>query len=217
VLVITTTKRMLHRVLGNTANLRPAVTFHCILVVCTASLKERLVGTPATGNNSDLGTSERRDGLLTTGRKPKTGGALVFIVGDDYGKATRATGECAAVPNLSLNVADDGALRHLLQWEDIADGQGGLLPAVDELSRVHALCGDHELGVALVAVCIQELDLGDGGTTPRIVEDLLDDAPDVPAPLSVVDRTELDGALARPGVRLEDGGLSLSLGLLSSQ
>jgi len=138
-------------------------------------------------------------------------------MGDDYSEATRAAGECAAVPNLSLNVADDGALRHLLQWKDIANGQGGLLPAVDELSRVHALCGDHELSVALVAVCIQELNLGNGGTTPRIVEDLLDDAPNVPAPLSVVDRTKLDGALARPGVRLEDGGLSLSLGLLSSQ
>jgi len=217
VLVITSTERVLHRVLGHTTNLGPAVSLYSILVVRTASLEERLVGTPSASNNSDLSTSERRDGLLTAGRKPETGGALVFVVRNDDSEATRATGKGATVPNLGLNVADNCTLGHLFQWKDVADRQGGLLPAVDELTGVHALSGDHELSVTLVAVSIQELNLGNRGAAPGIVEDLLDNAPDVPAPFRVVNRTELDGALARPGVRLEDRGLTLSLGLLTSQ
>ena len=215
VLVVTTTERMLHRVLRHTPDLRPAVTLDSILVVRAASLEERLVGTAATSDNTDLGTGEGGDGLLAARRKAKTGRALVLVVRDDNSEATRAAGEGAAVSDAGLNVADNGTLRNLLQREHVADGEGGLLSAVNELPGVHALGGDHELRIALVSVSVKELDLSDGSAPPRVVKDLLDDTADIATSLGVVDGSELHGALSGARVGLEDRGLSLPLGLFS--
>lgn len=214
-LVVTTTERMLHRVLRHTPDLRPAVALDSVLVVRAASLEERLVGTATAGDNTDLGSGERGDGLLAARREAKTGRALVLVVRDDNGEATRAASEGAAVSNAGLNVADNGTLRDLLQRENVANGEGCLLSAVNKLSSVHALGSDHELSITLVSVSVQELDLRDGSAAPRVVEDLLDDTADIATPLSIVDGSELHGALSGACVGLEDRGLSLPLGLLS--
>mmetsp|Transcript_21967 Transcript_21967/g.47881 ORF Transcript_21967/g.47881 Transcript_21967/m.47881 type:complete len:172 (-) Transcript_21967:235-750(-) len=115
---------------------------------------------------------------------------------------------------MGLDVADDGTLGDGAEGKDVAYVESGLLTAVDELAGVHALGGDEELGVALVPVGVKELDLGDGRTTTGIMDDLLDDATDVAVLLGVVDGTELHGTLAGADVSLEDGGLTLTLGLL---
>jgi hypothetical protein len=65
VLVVTTTVGVLHRVLGNTTNLGPAVPLDRVLVVGPTGLQERLVGTAAAGNDADLGPDRRGDRLLS--------------------------------------------------------------------------------------------------------------------------------------------------------
>lgn len=216
VLVVTTTEGMLHGVLRHTTNLGPAVALDGVLVVGAPGLQERLVRASSAGDDANLGADLGGDGLLPAGGETEAGGALVLVVGDDHGEAPGSAGEGAAVADLGLDVAHDGALGDLLQGEDVADAQRGLLAAVDELAGVHALRGDHELRVALEAVGVEELDLGDGRAPPGVVQDLLHHAADVPPALGVVDGAELHGPLARAGVRLEDGGLSLSLRLEST-
>ena len=109
-------------------------------------------------------------------------------MGDDDGEATGSASERTPIADLGLDVADDGTLRHLLQRQDITDVQRRLLPAVDELSRVHPLGRDHQLRIALETVRVQELDLGHGSAAAGIVEDFLDDAADVASAFGVVDR-----------------------------
>ena len=81
------------------------------------------------------------------------------------------------------------------------------------MSRVHALRADEQLVVTLVPVRVEELDLRDRRTASGVVQDLLDDATDVTLLLGIIQRTELHGTLAGTDVSLEDGGLTLSLGL----
>jgi hypothetical protein len=216
VLVVTTTERMLHRVLCNTTNLGPAVTLHGVLVVSTSSLEQGLVSTSTSGNNTDLGTDIGLDSLLTSRGKTKTGGSLILIVGDDNSEAARSTGKGTPVTNAGLNVAHNGTLGNLTQGKNISNGQGSLLSAVDELTSVHTLSGNHKLSVPLVAVRIQELDLGNWSTTTRVVHDVLDNTTDVSTTLSVVDGTKLHSSLTGADVSLEDGGLTLPLCLLVS-
>ena len=213
VLVVTTTVGMLYGVLSNTTNLGPAVALDGVLVVSTTSLEKRLVGTSTTGNNTNLSTDVGLDGLLTSGGKTKTGGALVLIVGDNDSEAARTTGEGAAITDLGLDVADDGTLGDGGKRKDVSYIKGGLLTTVDELAGVHALGGDDELSITLVTVGVEELNLGDGSTTTGVMNDLLDDTTDVAMLLGVVDGTKLRSTLAGTGVRVEDGGLTLTLGL----
>jgi len=205
---------MLHWILRHTTDLGPGVALDGVLVVRTSGLQERLVQTSSTSDHANLGTNSGRDSLLSARGETQAGSALVLVVGDDDGEAARAAGKGAAITDTGLNVAHDGTLGHLLQRQDVADVKRRLLATVDELASIHTLSGDHELGVALESVRVQELDLGHRGATPGVVEDLLDHAAHVATALGVVDRAKLDGALAGPVVGLEDGGLTLSLGLL---
>jgi len=211
VLVVTTSEGMLDGILRHTSHLGPAVTLDSVLVVGTSSLQQRLISTSTSGNNTDLGTDERRNSLLSSRGKTKTGGSLFLIVGDDDSEASGSTGESATVTDTGLDVAHNGTLGNLLQGKHVSDGQSGLLSAVDELSGVHTLSSNHELSVALEAVSIQELNLGDSGTPSGVMEDFLDNTTDVSATLGVVDGSKLDGTLTRARVGLEDGGLTLSL------
>ena len=214
-LMVTTTVGMLYGILGNTTNLRPAVTLDGILMVGTAGLEEGLVGTATSGDDTDLGTDVGGDSLLATRGEAKAGGALLIVVRNDNSETAGATGEGTTVTDAGLDVADDGTLGDGPEGQDIADIESCLLTAVNELSGVHALGGDEELSVTLVAVGVKELDLGDRSATTGIVDDLLDNSTDVAVLLGVVDGTELHGTLAGADVSLEDGGLALALGLLS--
>mmetsp|Transcript_24236 Transcript_24236/g.38015 ORF Transcript_24236/g.38015 Transcript_24236/m.38015 type:complete len:302 (-) Transcript_24236:49-954(-) len=211
VLMVTSSEGMLHGVLSHTTNLGPAVTLHGVFVVGTSSLKQRLVSTSTSGNNSDLGTDIRLHSLLTSRGKTETGGTLVLIMGDDNSEAAGSTCKSTTVTNLGLNVAHNGTLGHLLQRKNITNGQGSLLSAVDELTSVHTLSSNHKLSVPLVTVSIQELDLGNGSSTTRVVHDVLDDTTDVSTTFGVVDGTKLHSSLAGACVSLEDGGLTLPL------
>lgn len=212
-LMITTTVGMLYRIFSHTTNLGPAVALYGVLVVGSSSLEQRLVGTASSGNDTNLGTDGRWDGLFTTRRKTQTSCSLIFVVGDNNRKGTRASGKGTTVSTLGLDVANNGSLWNLVQWQDISNRQSGLLSTVDELSCVHAFCAQKELIVSLVSVSIQELHLGYRGATTRIMEDFLDNSTDVSLLLSIVKRTKLDRTLASTDMCLEDGGFTLSLGL----
>ena len=215
-LVVTSTERVLHGILRHTPDLWPAVALHGVLVVGPPGLEQGLVRAAAPGNDSHLRPHSGCDGLLPPRGEAEAGRALVLVVRYHDREAPRAPGEGAAIAHARLNVAYDGPLRDLLQRQDVPDGERRLLPAVHELAGVHPLCCHHELHVALEAVRVEELDLGHGCAAAGVVEDLLDDAADVPTALGVVDGSKLHGPLASAHVRLEDGGLSLTLGLSTS-
>jgi len=212
-LVVTSSVGMLYGILGYTTNLRPAVTLDSILVVGTSGLQQRLIGTTTSGNNSDLGTDVRRHGLLSSGRKTKLRGSLFLVVGDNDGVGTGAAGECTAVTALGLNVADNGSLGDRCQRQDITTGKTGLLSAVNELSTVHTFGTQEQFIVTLVSVTVEELNTAHRGTSTGVVHDLLNDTSNVTLLLGVIKRSKLDGSLSGARMRLEDGGLTLSLRL----
>jgi len=211
VLMVTSSVGMLYGVLSYTTNLGPAVTLDGVLVVGVSSLEKGLIGTSTSGNNTNLGTDTGRNGLLSSRGKTKTGGSLILIVGYYNSECSRSTSEGTTVTNLSLNVAHDGSLRYRGERKDVSYGKSSLLSAVNVLSRVHTLSGDHKLIVPLEAVGIEELNLGHRSTTTRIVKDLLYNSLDVSVLLGVINGTKLYSSLASAGVCLEDGGLTLPL------
>jgi len=210
-LVVTSSVRMLYGILSYTTNLRPAVTLDGVLVVRTSCLQQGLVGTTATSDNSDLRTNTGGDSLLSSGRKSKLGGSLVKVVGDNNCVGTRASGERTTVTTLGFDVADNGSLGDRGKRQDITARKTGLLTAVDELTAVHTFGTEEQFIVALVSVMVHELDAAHGSTSTGVVQDLLDNTSDVTLLLSVIKRSELDGALSCAGMRTEDRRLTLSL------
>lgn len=228
-LMVTTTVGMLHRVHGNTTHLRPAVTLHLVLVVGTTGLQDGLVNTTTAGNDADHSAICRWDDLLGTRWELDTGLLGIGIVSDDGGVVARSTSQTATITGLLLQIADDGTFRHLAKWHYIANLQGSLTAAVDELASVHAFGGDEHLLADLVAIGITEVNDSQRCATTGIVNDILkitnkyaishihvlllpyltkaylDDAANVARALGKVQRTQLGGSLALLDVRLEDG------------
>ena len=109
------------------------------------------------------------------------------------------------IPDLMLEVANNAALRHLADRQNVANSQLRLLAAVNELTSVHALGGYEKLLLQTMLVAVAELNNGEGGTTTRIVNNVLDDTLHVSVALSKVERAELGSALPVLGVGLENG------------
>lgn len=205
VLVVTTTVGVIHGVHSNTTSTGPVVALGLELVVRTASLEQRLVDTATTGDDTDGSTAATRDGLLGTGGKTDAGLVLVGRVTDHGSVVAGCPGERTTVTDLLLDVADNGTLRALRNRENVADGKGRLLAAVNEGTSVETLGGDESLLAELVAVGVAEDDAGKRSTTASIVDDLLHNTPHVTVALREVEGTELRRRLVVVGVRLEDG------------
>lgn len=118
---------------------------------------------------------------------------------DDGHVVARSPAQRSPVTHLLLNVRDDGTFRDGAEREDVADGEGGVLAGVDELTSVHALVGNEGLGVKLVAVGVAEGDFGERGTTAGVVDDLFYDTADITMALSVVESSELCGCFVEAG------------------
>lgn len=159
------------------------------------SLEQRLVCSATTSDNTDHTTDAGLDDLLGTRGELDTGLALVGVVANDGDVVTRGTAKSTTVAHLLLDVGDNGTLGAGSEREDVADGEGSVLAGVDELAGVHALVGDEGLGVELEAVGVTEDDLGQGGTTAGVVDDLLHDTTNIAVSLSEVEGTELGGGL----------------------
>lgn len=203
VLVVSSSVGVVHRVHGHTSGSGPRVSLGSHGVVLSAGLEERLVDSSTTGDNSDDGSASRRDDLLGAGREPDSGLAIL-TVSNDGGVVSGGPGERSSVSNLLLDVADDGSLRALGDGEDVADVEGGLLSAVDERSGGDSLGGDEGLLSELVSVRVSEDDGGEGGTSSSVVDDVLDNTPDVTVLLGEVDVPQPGRGLVVVRVGLED-------------
>lgn len=146
------------------------VTLGTELVERTTSLEQRLINTSTTRNDTHSRTSSARHGLLRSGRKTNTGLVVVGVVADNGSVVAGGTGERTAVADLLLDVADDGTFGALADREDVADGERGLLAAVDEGAGVQAFGGDEGLLAELVPVGVTEDHAGEGGTTVFVFE-----------------------------------------------
>ncbi|OAY68215.1 Subtilisin-like protease SBT3.3 [Ananas comosus] len=138
-------------------------------------------------------------------------GAVIGVVGDDDGVIPGASGEDPAIPNVVLDVAHDGTLGDGSEGEHVPDHERGLAAAVHELARVHALGADEELLLVLVAEGVAEGDAREGGAAPGVVDDVGDDALEVPVALAEVEGPEPRGALAVVRVGAEHGSRTLTL------
>jgi len=211
VLMVTTTVRMLNGVHSHTTHVRPAVTLHSVLVVSTASLEHRLIGTSTTGNEANHGAARGLHSLLHTRRKTDAGGAVSLVVGDDGGVVAGGTSDATSVTGLLLNVADDGTLGDRGEVEHVADSQLSLGTTVDELASVHTLSSNEELLLGLELVGVSEGHASKRGTTSRVVDDLLDNTLGVSMAFSIVQRAELSCTLASTVVGLEDSTSAFTL------
>ena len=144
-LVVSSSVGMVDGVHGNTTSLGPLVALDSELVLGARRLKEGLVGTGTTGNNTDHTTGGRVDDLLGARGKLDAGLAGVMVVTNDGNVVAGSTAERTTVTSLLLNVGNNGTLGHGPEREDVADGQRGLLSGVDELAGVHALIGNETI------------------------------------------------------------------------
>ena len=133
-------------------------------MVLAAGLQEGLVDTTTTGNDTDGSTAAGSDDGLGAGRETDTGLA-VLAVANNGGVIAGSTGQCSAVTDLLLDVADNGTFGALADGKDVADVQSRLLAAVHERAGGQALGGDKGLLAELVAVGVTEHDNGEGSTT----------------------------------------------------
>eukprot|EP00850_Spirogloea_muscicola_P000277 SM000001S04679 [mRNA] locus=s1:1641799:1646343:- [translate_table: standard] len=207
-LVIASAVGMLHRVHGHSPHLGPAVALHSVLVIRVAGLEHGLLPTWPTMPRHPLGTTFLApEGSLML----RNSSAGVGVVGDDDGVVAGGAGKGAAVAQVVLHVADDGALGHGAQREDVADGERGFLAAIDELAGVHAL-GGHEL---LLDVAepegVAEGNARQRRAAPTVVQDLRHHALDVPVALCVVQLAQPRGPLPLVRVRPENAARALAL------
>lgn len=144
-------------------------------------------------------------------RRDEPGGA-VGVMADDNGVIAGASGQDATISYAVLDVADDGTFGDGSKGEDVTHHEIGLLPAVDELARVHAFGRNQELLLELVAERVPEGDTGEWGASSRVVDDFRYNALEVAVTLAEVERAEAGGALTMVGVGLEDRSRTLSLG-----
>ncbi|KAM1779617.1 hypothetical protein ACFX12_040975 [Malus domestica] len=99
-----------------------------------------------------------------------------------------------------LDVTDDGSLRDRSERQHIPNHQIGLLPVVDELTRVYSLGGDEKLVLLSIPKRMVEADASRRGTATRIVDDLGDDTLEVAVALAEVEAPETGRTLAVVGV-----------------
>jgi len=211
VLMVTTTVRMLDGVHRNTSDARPVALLGVGSVVGLVGLEHRLVGSGATSANTDHGSAATKDRFADTGGESDSSLLAVLGVADDDGRGAGGTGEAATVTELGLDVGDNGALRHHINGEDVADGQRGFGAAVDELAGVHAFDSDEKLSVLLESITVSENDLGKRSATAGIVHDVLHDALDVSLALSKIKSSECRGGDSLARVSSENGAATASL------
>lgn len=123
VLVITTTVRMVHGIHCNTPSLWPRVSLDAVLVEGPSGLQEGLINDSTRGNDSNGSTAVGIQDLFGPRGQFHTGLSLVDIVGNDSRIVSSDTGHGPTVSYFFLNVANDCALWHGREREDISNRQ----------------------------------------------------------------------------------------------
>lgn len=130
---------------------------------------------------------------------------------NDNSIISRSSGQRAAITDMVFDVTNHSPFGNRPERQDISDHQVGLFAAKDELAGVHALGGDEEFLLVLVAEGVAEGDSGERRAAARVVDDVGDDAFEVAVALAEVEAAEAGGALAVVGVGLEDAAGSFTL------
>ena len=125
VLLVTTTVGMLHGVHGHASHRGPGVALDTEFVEGTAGLEHGLIGTSATGDDSDHGSASIDHGLLGSRGKTNSSNTLVSILCDNDGVVAGSTAHLSTVTDLGLDVANTGALGDLSKRKDVSDGDFG--------------------------------------------------------------------------------------------
>ena len=136
-LMVTTTMGMLDGVHSDTTDARPVLLLGLGLVVGVGSLEDGLVGSLATGHNTDHGSAVTHDGLADARGELDTRLLAVLGVTDHDGRGAGGASEGSTVTDLGLNVGDDGAFGHLVHGHDVADSQRS---CKEERSRLACAC-----------------------------------------------------------------------------
>mmetsp|Transcript_26543 Transcript_26543/g.36281 ORF Transcript_26543/g.36281 Transcript_26543/m.36281 type:complete len:268 (+) Transcript_26543:40-843(+) len=210
VLVVTSSVRVLNRVHRRTADLRPGVALHPVLVEVVASLQHRLVHASTTRDKADNRAARGGDRLAGARRQADAGLLAIVRVAHDHARRARGASIASAVGGLLLTHGDHGTLGHLVEGHHVANRELRLGTAVHELAGVQTLNRHPLLLPQLVAVGIMEDDLAHRRTAARVMDDVLHQALDVALALRIVNRPQLHGALPQPGLRTEDEGLALT-------
>jgi hypothetical protein len=134
-------------------------------VVRTTGLEQRLVDTSTTSNDTNGRARASANSLLRTRRETNASLVIVGGVSNNSGICARCSCKRTTVTSFLLNVANNSTFREAANGENIADGEGGLLAAVDESTSVGSLSCDEGFGPELVSVGVTEDDTGKGSTT----------------------------------------------------
>ena len=127
------------------------------LLQVTTHLQERLVNTPTPSDDPHHRPAPRRNDLLRPRWQSHTGLAIVTVSNDRRVVPTRPC-QSAPVPDLLLDIADDGAFWALRDGEDVADRESRFLATVDERASRDTLGCDERLLAEFVAVRVSEND-----------------------------------------------------------
>lgn len=109
---------------------------------------------------------------------------------NDGGRGSGSSGEGATVSEFGLAVGDDGSLRHLVDGENISNGEGSFVSSINKLSSEHSFDCDEILNSLLVPIGVSECNLGKRSTSSGIVNDILDNTLDIPLFLRVIESSE---------------------------
>jgi len=124
-LMVTSSMRMLDGVHSNTSDSWPVVSLSSMLEPRGISLKEGLVGSLTSSDDSNHSSATSWDGLSGSGGESDSGLSSILGMSDDDGGASRGSGETASVTHLGFTVRNNGSLRKRVNWEDVSDGEGG--------------------------------------------------------------------------------------------
>lgn len=183
-----------------------------ILVEQQTSLEDGLVVSASSGDDSDGGAAATEDGLTGARWESETGLKAIIGVTDDGGICSAGAGEGTLVTGFGFDVADGCSFGDLADGQDIADSNSRLLATEDVLAGVGALGSQEVLGLVSVFVRIAEFNLGKGSSTSGIMDNALDDTPNVAVPFGVVESAVVGSSHSPRLVGLEDTlGLTLSL------
>ena len=123
VLMVTTTMGMLYGVHGDTSDSGPVSLLGVGAVVAGIGAEHGLVSSLAAGANTNHGSAASEDGLTDARGESDTRLLAILGVADHDSGGAGGTGKSATVTELGLNVGDNGALRHLVDGEDVADSE----------------------------------------------------------------------------------------------
>lgn len=202
-LVVTTSVGMGRGHHGNSGHDGPHLLLGLAHVEHSSGLEDGLLGSSASSDDSDGGSRIRVDGLANSGGKSDSGAGSVLRLRDHGRESAGGTGVLTLVASVLLDVADEGTFGDFLHRKNVSDSQRSLGSAVNILAGVESLGSDIELGVGSEGVGVSELNLGDRGSSARIVDDLPDDPANEAVSFSVVQAAEPNLALSVEGTRLE--------------